>query len=417
MAKVHSLIASATRKGEKKRKHPSSVSSPPTIGQDETRLQLDDILSSLPGSTKKHTAIEHDSTGREEKKAKKAVEGSAKGGEVSALDLLLGTGGAVSKKEVAKKGGMNELGETSTSSSSSGMPKVASSITDTKKRKTQPDAHRRTTLPSNASSSTKPMRSADATSISTPAVGTSSATPLGTPASPSSSHIRPPIEAAHTLKALKQPLRLLISTLQTLESEQTLVDRMWYKNRAQFRSALWWVGYDGVRRSLRRLLPSSSGAESGSRGGDGEGRGGKGVLRGLVRVYAGLGGVDVQGGQGWVTIPKFDTRPTADSIHAYLSTNEDDVRQALYQLAMLERLLHVVRVRAETAGSVMVTHLNTPPAPTFAPVVTGLLALVAGVHAEVERCVAPGGATGEIGRVLRGLLGQGPDEGKGGVGR
>lgn len=71
---------------------------------------------------------------------------------------------------------------------------------------------------------------------------------------------------------------------------------------------------------------------------------------------------------------------------------------------LLEQVLVQVKQRAATAGRVLVKHMNTPPAPTFAPLVTSLLALMGSVHSIAGELVGAEGGE-EMGEEKDGSVG------------
>lgn len=171
------------------------------------------------------------------------------------------------------------------------------------------------------------------------------------------------------LKRLKIAHRNLSSSLSSLSTDTVLVDRIWYKNKSQFKSAFWWASFDAVRRTLHRLLsPPCANA-----------------LRSLALVYAGLGagteGLQVAESAESGGLMKFVTKPMISTMQDFISSPEgrEVLQEAREQMLVLEAVLEELVRRCEEAGKVLVRHLSTPPAPTFAPLVTALLALVAGV--------------------------------------
>lgn len=428
-------------KGEKKRKHLPPPSPPPT--KDGTRLQLDDILGTLSEPTPKK---QHSSGGgaRASKKLKKDKPGGAAGG-VSALGLLLDdVGGTTSLRDALKKYKIKGPASSKSGALISGGSRTLQAETGddklrSKKEKKHPTDLSDTTasLPrpqSNASTSThrnKPDGDVADDGVGSkkrkhqpnpiePSAPQASPNPDSSPRTPSPiSTSQPPpastrtstnssastlisttttaMDIPHQLKTLKNHLRMLITTLSTLESELVLVERVWYKNASQFKSALWWGGFDAVRRSLRRLLPMARGT----------------VMR-VSDVYGGLIAADstrVEGERGWGSIPKSTVKPSLQTVAEFLTHpgGRQGILEAVKRLEKAERLLEVVKGRAEGAGKLLVTHLNTPPAPTFAPLVTTLVALLASVHSEVAK--GGEGTVRGIVRLLEGLEGPNRDAG------
>jgi len=58
------------------------------------------------------------------------------------------------------------------------------------------------------------------------------------------------------LKPHKLSHKSLHSSLTSLSKELALLDQLWYKNQAQFRTAKWWKRLDGVRRCGKRVVGS-----------------------------------------------------------------------------------------------------------------------------------------------------------------
>ncbi len=118
-------------------------------------------------------------------------------------------------------------------------------------------------------------------------------------------------------------------------------------------------------------------------------------------MYGGLVGADTREG-GWWSIPKPTIKPSIHTVVEFLDNHigRTELVEAVRQLEQLGRLLDAVKGRSEAAGKLLVTHLNTPPAPTFAPLVTTLVALLASVHSEVS---GEDAAVRELTRLLRDL--------------
>ena len=199
-----------------------------------------------------------------------------------------------------------------------------------------------------------------------------------------SSNANPTLDAPHLLKSLRSHLRDLVATLAKLRGELTLVERLWYKNGWQFRGALWWAAFDGVRRGMRRLLVPKEMQRERVVGGDKALA--DGCMADLFRLYAGLGGGEAT----LVRAPdngivKFDVKPTGDVVRSFLasSVGAAHVQTTLVQIETVQAVLRVLHTRCRQAGKWLVRHLNTPPAPTFGALVSALLALVAALDAEL----------------------------------
>ncbi|SPO32405.1 uncharacterized protein UTRI_02962 [Ustilago trichophora] len=250
-----------------------------------------------------------------------------------------------------------------------------------------------------------PATSEPAKSISTSLLVSSASTCIQAPM-PSSTESSPPspVISSTFLKTYKSALRILITTLTTIETELILLDRIWYKNASQFKSALWWNGVDGARRSLHKLfLPTTITTAVGGGSVD-SGLGlslGKSTLRNCILIYSAIAGGmeafqtqqfkfqqdDSSSSSSWPTIPKFNTKPlpppfpSVTTISQLLCTSQS-------QLESLQVLLKEVQRRLQNAGKILVRHLNTPPAPTFAPLVTACLGALGCIDAELNRVLA-----------------------------
>lgn len=190
-----------------------------------------------------------------------------------------------------------------------------------------------------------------------------------------------------TLKQLKRSLRALIVGLQAVEAERVVLDRVWYKNASQFKSALWWRHANSLRRSLRSLDTAPA------------------LTARIALLYAELCGAGEPGSnQGWPVLPR-EAKPTSQSIETVLRTSQTKqrLREAEGELEELRGVIDVVRKRAEKGGKVLMVHLNTPPAPTFAPLVAGLIAICAAVHHPTAALVGEESALDELKNIL-GLL-------------
>lgn len=188
---------------------------------------------------------------------------------------------------------------------------------------------------------------------------------------------------AHILKTYRVSFRFLSQKLDVLSRETELVNQLWYKNASQHKSAWFWASFDGLRRALHRLESTPS-------------------TRHLSLVFAGLGGgtealTSHQGrlndAASQLSLPKFDTKPTIEVGQVWIRDQGglDWIDQTCDQLKALEKSLELVKRRARALGKMLVLHANTPPAPTFAPVITTLFALAATVASEAEACLTGNG--------------------------
>lgn len=187
-----------------------------------------------------------------------------------------------------------------------------------------------------------------------------------------------------TLKQLKRSLRALIVALQAIECERVVLDRMWYKNASQFQSALWWRHANSLRRCLRSLDTAHA------------------LTARIALVYAELCGADQPGSnQGWPVLPR-EAKSTPQSIDAVLKSaqTKQRLKQAEGELQELKAVIEVVRKRAEKGAKVLMVHLNTPPAPTFAPLVTALIAICAAVHHPTAALAGEESALDELRNIL-----------------
>lgn len=213
------------------------------------------------------------------------------------------------------------------------------------------------------------------------------------PTSSLGTHVAPEVlPGSLTLKQVRVALKTLTLQLETMEGEYRLLERLWYKNAAQFKSALWWKAFDGARRPLKRIFATERAPEPQVKENEGREIGAREVARVCVEAYAatwapppaaaGLGGTTTHSQtNGWPSVPKFAP--------AHPTTSIDTAQHALSQLADLQRTLAHIRTRCLRAGEILALHLNTPPAPTFAPLVTALLALLASIHAASSTLLDP----------------------------
>ncbi|KAJ9478886.1 hypothetical protein PHBOTO_002385 [Pseudozyma hubeiensis] len=465
----------ASGRKDKKRKH-ATVNSPAPLEKaegkkDASRMQLDDILSSLTAGT---VSSSDKGKGREkeaEKPLKKKLKKEANGKEVSALDLLLGVGSSSkedkpSRKEKSSESIVSSQARHATIRHKKEKTKVEASddhvkVVDRTSKKKDSDLTRKeqrdvssiapSTLQPRAPTVIKPSKTSQYSSLprteapsgehdlSTPVTSTrtikDSTTPSHRPkpiwseSSTSTSTPLHPIPSTsssittanddrvfHILKIFKLHLRQLTTVLSSLFTELTLIDRIWYKNASQFKSALWWGGFNSVRRCLHRiLLPSHDQGASLAHS----------VVFDLISLYAGLGGAQFSvtttaSSSTFPSTPKFNTRPTHTTLQAYLSSSASlsHLEKTTRQLEALQKTLLALDAKCTTAGRALLLHLNTPPAPTFAPLVTALIALIAGVHDVLQSVVgrkhdaaetdsgeqeAEKGAVEELLELLRGL--------------
>ncbi|CAO1630514.1 unnamed protein product [Jaminaea pallidilutea] len=257
----------------------------------------------------------------------------------------------------------------------------------------------------------------------------SSAEPLPT-ARPS------PAEVHANLVPLRTCLRDLSSTLR---QEQALLERLWYKSRAQFRSAKWFKECDAVRAGLKRLLgpvkeDGKGKAKAKERGTSREVSRGKGSgveQREKKPVRAGSKAMnyskDCLMAEVMLVVDETirQTKPsprTATPSPSPPALQEDDATQSssrsscpedaitmetgrayldsAFALLRLYYLLVDLSNRARKAFLFLEAHLRTPPAPTFAPLALVLLALCAKVERSCHAALA--------GRASHGKQSEGP---------
>lgn len=404
-------------------------------------LMLDDILSTLPSSrqSEKDGVKRGEEVGRVRKKVKpndggvlkEKVGVNVKGKEsVSTLDLLIGTSGAPGtnkekgKREQRKQGSA----ETIDGGNLGKMKKVKTKTNDAlellmgtsghssksnygdkgKKKKSTTAEEQLSpppTSPATMFPSTAPPPATPTTTVSTSTSTTLNSPtfhqPQPQPSNPSETPPPPAILHPRLLKTYKSALRILITSLTTLESELVLLDRIWYKNASQFKSTLWWGGIDGARRSLHKLFfvfPSTPTATATAVDVAGKAESELGLAKRTVRnctlIYALLGGgteafqmqqIKLQQNS-WPTLPKFNTKPSITMLFFNLETVQL-VKTSLTQLKLVGELLKEGQRRTRNAGQILVGHLNTPPAPTFAALITGCLAILARVDGEIDGLV------------------------------
>lgn len=357
----------------------SDTSLPSNEGKRASRLQLEDIFSSIPTELKDRKE-EGEGERLKKRKSQPCSAGSLSSNKASLEDVFsqlpvefskklkegtVGKEGKVGNEEevkVKKKPKLSNEGKVSaldlltspiTTTTTTDFS-TSQAITRTKNHQTPPRP-------------TVPQHKEDLTPVSIP-------TSISTQIDPTS-----------LLKQFKQSLRTLSVTLTNLSIELELIDRIWYKNASQFKSAFWWVSFNSSRQSLHKLLLPSPHFQLGL---------GRETINYLTLLYAGLGGgLDgiriqrrkVESG-GWSTLPKFDGKPSTATIHEFLLTREaiELIKEAERMLETMEQVLQEVKLRTKTAGKILVSHMNTPPAPTFAPLVSAILAMIANIHSLVQ---------------------------------
>ncbi|KAJ1031292.1 hypothetical protein NDA18_002509 [Ustilago nuda] len=364
-------------KSGNKRKDPFSSASTTstTSNKSVSRLQLEDIFSTLPPTPKQKVKSDPEEKGKDRLKKKPKLTPDqtgavkSKGKSVSALKLLTST-------------------STPTKSSSAAPPNR--NLTN------KPITH---------------MEVATAIPRTDLVQSTKSSIELSAPASPNSaalasagSSINPNV----SFKTMRTTLRILIASLRNLTQELSLIDRIWYKNKSQFKAAFWWSCFNSSRRSLHKLCLASSCSSVGLA---------RESLGKFSLVYAGIGGgIETFHTQQqklksiepdrYANLPKFERKPTSTTLSQFISSTEGRklIEETREMVQLLEQVLVQVKQRAATAGRVLVKHMNTPPAPTFAPLVTSLLALMGNVHSIAGELVGAEGGE-EMGEEKDGSVG------------
>lgn len=191
-------------------------------------------------------------------------------------------------------------------------------------------------------------------------------------------------------KLLRSLHSSLLSLYAELHEEQVLLERLWYKSHAQFRAAKWFKSIDGVRRGLQRALGRQDGHAG--RGGRRRKRGSSEaghqtqllhVLDANAELYYSLFDASVPAAQSpLAALPKLSSPITG----AASSSSSQQVRHTLNVLRLLY-LFSAVQAGSRNAFAMLRAHLNTPPAPTFAPLATVLLAIASRVESFCERAL------------------------------
>jgi hypothetical protein len=180
----------------------------------------------------------------------------------------------------------------------------------------------------------------------------------------------------------------LLSLHVELHEEQVLLERLWYKSHAQFRGAKWFKSVDGVRRGLRRALGQQDGHS---------GRGSKRKRRGHSEAGHETQLLHVLDANAELYYSLFDaTVPAAQASLAALPklsspliglrSSSQQLKHTLNVLRLLY-LFSAVQSGSRNAFAMLRAHLNTPPAPTFAPLATVLLAIASRVEAYCEKAL------------------------------
>ncbi|PWN49868.1 hypothetical protein IE53DRAFT_411323 [Violaceomyces palustris] len=215
-------------------------------------------------------------------------------------------------------------------------------------------------------------------------------------------------------KTIKPLLSHLSTSLERLDQESKLIQRLWYKGRSQFRSAVWWRSFDGVRRSTKKLSASPQTTTDDPRDLDLPIPSlGHLALSSARKSYSSLwveigGGGDKSIGTSFhaskssqprkqqkeskgiaeptsssssssrtvfVFSPPTKSLERCDEERRATALNEclANFRSTLNLLSELHRSLIGLRARCRYAWYILSCHLRTPPAPTFAPQAVALL--------------------------------------------
>lgn len=216
---------------------------------------------------------------------------------------------------------------------------------------------------------------------------------------------------ALTAKQVRSTHSALQGSQSALEQHAALLHRLYYKSKAQHRSAKWFQSLDGVRKCFRRLLSDMEGGEGGfitsasrytcaieveaslpNRAGHAERRArnvrrnapSKSIASSTVKRPALFRGAsvaltdtwcsfwDIQG-SGMSMLPRVDRPPTSSPSEGSLQTT---VLQLFRLIIALEELIR----RTELSFALLTAQLRTPPAPTFAALVATLCALMAAIN-------------------------------------
>lgn len=206
----------------------------------------------------------------------------------------------------------------------------------------------------------------------------------------------------------------LVTLHTTLTEEQHLLERIWYKSHAQFRTQRWFQSVDGVRKCLRELCGFKNGYErqvsakklqkrEKATAARDEGHLNQ-TIRSLVSLYFFL--ADKPPGEEPANVlqklPKlaFKWNRQSDDVGVPPPppqySDEHSLELTLHMALTTLQLIHLVLAlqrRCQAAFAVLVTHLRTPPAPTFAPVVLILISVVAKIS-DVAKGVLQGTGSG-----------------------
>lgn len=204
-----------------------------------------------------------------------------------------------------------------------------------------------------------------------------------------------PAHLTHELSAkrVRQLHSALLGVSNQLVEEQMLLERIWYKSSAQFRGVKWMKTIHSVRRGLERLCGDRRGLEKEgkkkkpkTKGRHYRQNGRQGLLSDMLQsvahLYSTMQFLPPRSTSPYEPLPK----PASGSSAASLIPS----RLAFDQLCLFLNLLltlSYLQARCQSSFGLLQAHLNTPPAPTFAPLVVSLVGIVAQVEGIVERAI------------------------------
>lgn len=196
-----------------------------------------------------------------------------------------------------------------------------------------------------------------------------------------------------SFKTVKYAFILVQRTRTNLTKESAIIARIWYKSKAQHKSAEWFRAIDGVRKCLRRLLDTNT--RGNNNGGDfqqqdvqprikcknsngqAEGEMFCGALdracTSLVQLWCSYWDKEVT--ENNKNLPRFDGIPNE-------LPNSNALSSAVHDIQVLIAIMEELSNRTRIAANSLISHLRTPPAPTFAPITTTCVAIMSALHSE-----------------------------------
>lgn len=199
-----------------------------------------------------------------------------------------------------------------------------------------------------------------------------------------------------TFKNVKIAFIVIQKTRVNLAKQYAIIARIWYKSKAQHKSAEWFRAIDGVRKCLRRLLDKSadqrqqqqqhqqrdveprnkSKKESGKADGEIFCGAFDRACSSIVQLWCSYWGEESVRNDN--VLPKFDGLPNQ-------LPSIDSLRSAVHHLEELIAIMEELSNRTKIAANSLISHLRTPPAPTFAPITTACVAIMSALHSETDR--------------------------------